>query len=49
MDWEVGSQDLRPLPEAVQGRDHSAGEELVQDGFHELNLSLRHGGLVTQV
>ena len=49
VDWEVRSQDLRPLPEAVQRRDHRAREQLVQDRLHERDLSLRHRGLVTQI
>ena len=49
MDGEVGSEYLRPLPEAVQGRDHRAREQLVQDRLHERDLSLRHCGLVAQV
>ena len=49
MDWEVRPQDLGPLPEAVEGRDHRAREQLVQDRLHERDLSLRHRGLVAQI
>ena len=49
MDGEVGAEDLCALPEAVQGRDDGAGEELVQERLHEGDLGLRHRGLVTQV
>ena len=49
VDGEVRPEDLRPLPEAVQGRDHGAREQLVQDRLHERDLCLGHCSLVAQV
>ena len=46
VDWEVRSEDLRPLPEAVQGRDHCAGEQLVQDRLHERDLCHQDGDAI---
>ena len=49
MDGKVGSEELAPLPEAVQGRDDGAGEQPVQQLLHKGNLRLGNGGLVAQV
>ena len=46
----VGAEDLGTLPEAVEGRDDRAGEQLVQDGLDNLRqLGLRQCSLVAQV
>ncbi len=49
MDGKVWSEQLAPLPEAVEGSDDGAGEESLQYLLHEGDLRLGNGGLVAQV
>jgi hypothetical protein len=49
VDGKVWSEQLAPLPEAVEGSDDGAGEQSLQDLLHEGDLRLGDGGLVAQV
>ncbi len=49
MDGKIRTEQLAPLPEAVEGSDDGAGEQSLQDLLHEGDLCLGNGGLVAQV